>query len=256
MNLSVGPDRDHLRLYAPGIANAGARSNATLWRAEDRFGNPVAGALVTIDLAFGGQRTDVVVAAIPLPGGGSGVWVNYSAPTTGPGTVTVLDAAGAVVLGPIAVPAAPRATPPDPTVEAVAAAVPIGTVGAATFAVVRRRRRAREVPTEEEELRHLAEGRARTVELISRAGAIDLAGLEAAWGSPAPPALADWLASLVADGTVRATVGPDGHPRFCLAHGPADGPRVTFDAELLDRSLRRRDEELSGAEPREDGGPH
>ena len=244
MSLSVEPDRAHVRLFSPTVVHAGARTNATLWRAEDRFGNPVPGALFTVELSFGGERDDVVVAAITLPDGGSGVWVNYSAPTGGDGRITIVDAAGAVVLGPLFVPAARGAPPPDPTVDALATVVPLSVAGAATFAVMRRRRRARETAPVEEELRRLAEGRTRAVELIGRAGALDLPGLEEAWGQPVPPALADWLASLVADGTVRATIGDDGRARFCLAHGSVGGPRVTFDPEVLDRSLRLRDEAL------------
>jgi len=256
MNLSVEPDRAHVRLFSPTVVRAGARTNATLWCAEDRFGNPVPGALLTIDLAFGGERDAVVVAAIALPGGGSGVWINYSAPTGGDGRITIVDAAGAVVLGPLFVPPAPGALSPDPAVETLATVIPVSAAGAAAFAVVRRRRRAREAAPAEEELRRLAEGRARAVELIGSAGALDLAGLEEVWGRPVPPALADWLASLVADGTVRATIGDDGRARFCLAHGPVDGPRVTFDPEALDRSLRHRDEVLGdlGTDP-EDAPP-
>lgn len=254
VDLSVQPDRAHVRLVDPTVALAGTRTNATLWRVEDRFGNPVPGAVLAINVAFGGARDVVLATAISLPGGTSGLWVNYSAPTASSGEITVLDAAGEVVLGPLLVPATPRSAAPDPAVAALAAVVPLGAAGAAAFAVMRRRRRGRTVPPVEEELRRLAEGRARTVELIGQAGAIDLAGLEEAWGRPAPPALADWLASLVADGTVRATLDGDGRARFCLAQGPADGPHVTFDPEVLDRSLRRREAELAGPERADDEG--
>ncbi|MFY9717987.1 MAG: hypothetical protein WAK40_08700, partial [Thermoplasmata archaeon] len=90
------------------------------------------------------------------------------------------------------------------------------------------------------------------VELVRRAGAADLAELEAAWQpAPAPGELADWLASLVADGTLGAAVGEDGRARFCLAPGRAAGPRVTIDATVFDRALRHRDEMLDaeGADP-------
>jgi hypothetical protein len=243
MNVTFQPDRAHVRLLSPRVADAGARANATFYRIEDPFGNAVPGAVLSIVLSFGTDRETDTAVAVAMPSGGSGVWVNYSAPTDGAGAVTVFDAAGATVLGPLAVPAAPAPPPRMTAVEALIAAVPIGTAGAAAFAVVRRRRRARGGDSEEE-LRRLAEGRARTVELIGEAGAIDLAGLEAEWGGAPPPALADWLASLVADGTVRATIGEDGRPRFCLAGGPADGPKVTVDPEVLDRMLRRREEAL------------
>jgi len=88
-----------------------------------------------------------------------------------------------------------------------------------------------------------------------QAGAVDLAGLEAGWGGPAPPALADWVASLVADGTLRATLGEDGRARFCLAAEPPEPLQLTLDPEELDRVLRRRDEELAGGGPNEANRP-
>jgi hypothetical protein len=250
VNLTVAPDRSHLRLFDPTVARPGSRENATLWRIGDRYGNAVPGALVTIELSFGAARDASVVTAVALPGGGSGVWVNFTAPGPGAGTVTVVDAAGDVLLGPLAVPAAAGPLSVGPTVTTLAAVAPVGAAGIAAAVVARRRRRLRSEGVSERDLQALAEGRARAVELIGRAGAVDLAGLEAAWGEPAPPALADWLASLVADGTVRGTVGTDGRPRFCLAERPP-APRVTVDPEALDRSLRRRDAALGEG----DGAP-
>jgi len=247
-NLTGTPDDAHLRLFDPVVVSAGARENATRWQVVDRFGNPAPGATVTVELAFGDVRDASVVRALGLAGGGTVVWVNYSAPTAGAGTLTVVDAAGAVLLGPLTIPAAPPSGVMAPAVAALAAAVPAGAVGSAAFAVVRRRRRTRTTEADEEELRGLAEGRARIVDLLGVAGAADLAGLEAAWGPPAPRALADWLASLVADGTVRTTVGVDGHARFCLARARIELPRITVDPELLESSLRRRDAELGAPE--------
>lgn len=243
LTVTIVPDREQLRLSEPTVARAGARSNATLWRVSDRFGNAVPGAPLTVVLDFGGERSAQVVHATALAGGGSAVWINYTATSGSSGVVTVLDGAGDLLLGPLAVPAA-GAAGPDAAVEAVAAGVPLGAVGLGALAVVRRRRRDRGAADGDRALRALAEGRARTVELVRAAGAVDLAGLEAAWEPPpAPPALADWLASLVADGTLGATVGPDGGARFCLAQD-APALRVTVDPEALDRSLRRRDEDL------------
>ena len=250
VNLTVQPDRAHVRLFDPTVAHAGGRQNNTLWQVEDRFGNPVPGALLTVGLVFGSLRADTVVVTAGLADGRSGAWINYSAPGAGAGELTVTDTAGTVVLGPIPIPASAAADALSPTVDALAAVLPAGTAGAAALAVVRRRRRSREAAPLEEELRRLAEGRTRAVELVRQAGAIDLPGLEAAWGGAPPAALADWLASLVADGTLRATLGEDGRPRFCLAEGPAVGPRVTMDPDALDRSLRHRDEALEGS----DGG--
>ena len=133
-----------------------------------------------------------------------------------------------------------------------AAAVPIGAVGAVWSGLVRRRARARPTPaTDEEELRRLAEGRGELVGLLARLGSADLRTLEAAWQPPpAPPALADWLASLIADGTVDAAVGSDGGARFRLAEGrPNPTTRVTVDAAVLERAIDRRDAELRGDSP-------
>lgn len=247
MRLVAEPQLRNVRLFDPMVARAGARTNATLWHVEDAFGNAASGALLTIALAFGSERSESVVAAVPLPGGGSGAWVNYTAPSSGAGVVTVTDAAGAVVLGPIAVPMASARAPAVTPVDALATVVPVAAAGAAGFTVARRRRR-RRAPgaATERELRQFAEGRARTVELVRRAGAADLAGLEAAWEpAPAPRELADWIASLVADGTLGATLGEDGVARFCLADRGTSSPRPTFDREALELSLRRRDEALA-----------
>lgn len=247
MTLTVAPDRSHVRLFDPQVRQGGGRTNATLWRVADRFGNPVPGALLTVELSLVNDLSDQVVAAIALPGGGSGVWINYSAPGSGAGELTVVDAAGQSVLGPLPLPVPGATVPNGATIEAVATAVPLGAIGLAALAVARRRRRSPGTDSEEE-LRLLAEGRARTVALVESAGAIDLAGLEAAWDPPpAPPALAEWVASLVADGTLHARVGEDGRARFCLASGRPEGPRLTLDPEALARSLRQRDDELRDA---------
>ncbi len=253
MTLEIVADRSQVRLFAPAVRDAGARANATLWQIVDRFGNAAPGALLSVDLAFGAVRTSTVVAAIALRGGASGVWVNYSAPADGAGVLTVADAAGAVVLGPIAIPAAPTPSGLKPAVTVAATAIPIGSAGAIAVAAVRRRRRSQSAGIADRELHDLAEGRAQVVALVRRAGAIDLAGVEAGWDPPpAPPALADWLASLVADGTLTATLGEDGRARFCLAEHPRTGPRVTLDVEALERSLRRRDDALGERPPEAD----
>jgi hypothetical protein len=250
---TVVPDRDHVRLFDPQVRDRGGRTNATLWRVEDRFGNSAPGALLTVELSLVGELSDQVVVAIPLPGGGSGVWINYSAPGPEAGELLVVDAAGQSVLGPYPLPALGAPASDATTVDAVAAAVPIGVVGLAVLAVARRRRRGR-AGAADTELRDLAEGRARALALVESAGEIDLPGLEAAWEPPpAPPALADWLASLLADGTLGATVGEDGRARFCLASGRAHGPRVTLDPEALARSLRQRESETDEATYAEDG---
>ncbi len=253
VGLEVVADREHVRLFDPVIERAGGRTNATLWRVEDPYGNPAPGALLSIALAFGGSRSTSVVAALALAPNRSGVWVNYSAPTAAAGVVTVEDAAGAVVLGPLPVPAAAAAPTLQPAVTTTATVVPVGAAGLLAVVLARRRRRRLDGEAADGELRALAQGRTRTVTLVGEAGAIDLAGLEAAWRPPpAPPALVDWLASLVADGTLRATLGNDGRARFCLADGPASHPRVTVDPATLEASLRRREDELGPPDGPED----
>ena len=254
--LTVDPDRAHLTLFDPAVAEPGSRSNATFWRVLDRFGNPAPGAVVTVRLSFGATAVDALVVVGPGPLATSGVWVNFTAPDAGGGSVTVIDAAGDVLAGPFEVP--PLAPAPIASAPAVtfAAAVPVGVTGALLANIVARRTRRRTALSEpdESELQALAEGRAQVVEIVRRAGSVDLEAIEAAWDRPpAPAALTDWLASLVADGTLGATLGPDGRARFCLAEGPAPSPRVTLDPEALDRALRGREIALDEGVEDQDG---
>ncbi len=249
VDIRADPDSDHLRLYDPTFWVRGSRSNATYWEVSDRFGNAVPGADVTVRTAWGSSVLNQTVPAVVAPNGTTGLWINYSAPASEGGTVTVVDGAGEVVLGPVVVPAPPAATAPALPYDAVVGIVGGGAAGAVLGAVALRRRLRRPARSAGADLQRLAEGRAALVELIRRRGPLDLAGIEAAWTPPPPPPdLADWLASLVADGTLGATVGSDGRARFCLAPGPSS-PRVTLDPEAFDDALRRRDAALDDAEP-------
>jgi hypothetical protein len=243
------PDSSHLILYDPLVEVRGVRDNSTYWGASDRFGNPVPGANVSVRIVWGTSVLNETVPTVAQPNGTTGLWVNYSAPATEGGSVTVIDGAGEVVLGPIVVPApssaAPFATLPF---DEVAGIVGAGAGGVALVAVALLRRQRSHRP-DGADLQRLAEGRAALVELVRRSGPLDLAGVEGAWTPPPPPPdLADWLASLVADGTLGATVGDDGRARFCLAPGPSS-PRVTLDPAAFDEGLRRRDLALDDAEP-------
>lgn len=242
----IAPDLDHLRLFDPVVARAGDRANATFWHVSDRYGNPAPGAPVTLLLRGDGGSSTTVVAAEPIASNGSGVWVNYSAPGPGAANLTVLDAAGQRLLGPIAIPPAAAPARVSPATVTLAAAVPIGALGAAWLGIGRRHARRRAARhSEEDGLRRLAEGRAHAVEIVRRAGPLALAEIEAAWRpAPAPAELADWLAALVTDGTLGATLGSDGRARFCLAAERGAGPRVTVDADTLDRAIRQREEIL------------
>ena len=246
----ANPDTEHLRIYDPLVAVKGTRVNATYWQLKDRFGNAVPGANVTIRYVWGTERSEQNVIATLESNGSTGVWVNFSAPGPEGGTVTVLDGAGTALLGPLTVPAA--AVTPGPAVPyaTVGGLLGVAAVGAGvTLVALRRARRRASGSSDESELQRLAEGRAAIVEIVRRHGPVDLPEIESSWQpTPAPPDLADWLASLVTDGTLGATVGPDGKARFCLAPGPS-APRVTLDAEAFDDALRRRDEELAGDGP-------
>lgn len=244
-------DPTHLRLFAPTVALAEPRASSTFWLAVDRFGNPVPGAVVSVRLAFGATSSSTPANVERLPNGSSGVWVNFTAPGADSGTVVVLDSSGATVLGPLPVAALSPPTAAAPFALFAFAAAPAGAAAVGVSTLVRRRHRpsppANAVAVDE--LRSLAEGRARVVAILGSGGPRDLAGVEAAWEAPAPPALADWLASLLADGTVTTVGGPDGRPRFALSPRFAP-PRVELDVERLEAALRFRDEDQGAEAPR------
>ena len=243
----VAPDVDHLRLFQPETVVSDGRTNDTLWQVTDRFGNAAYGATVVVATSFGGSTVRTLVPVLSLPDGGTEVWVNFTAPDASAGTVRVTDLAGALLLPPIAVPAAsPWVALGAPVSLALAAAVG-GTV--AGVAAYRRRRPSRaasvlDASDDERELRRLAEGRATVVDLLRRNGPLDLAELATLWEpSPAPPDLADWVASLVTDGTLAAAVDADGVARFCVAESHRPGTQVVLDVEAFDRAMVRREAE-------------
>ena len=259
VSLTAAPDPDRLRLLHPTVADAGARTNATFWLVTDRFGDPVPGTYLVVQCSLGGAPTDTLVPVTQIPGGASGAWINYSIPAPLAGSVEVLDPAGDLLLGPTVVAAAPATGLLGASgllLLAVASAGAAGAGGAAVALVVRRRGRMRRSapdpePPLEEELKRLAEGRATVVAIVGEAGSADLATIATSWSAgPAPPDLAEWVASLVADGTLGTTLGPDRVARFCLAAGRPPDPRVSIDPEAFDRALRRWD-----AETAEDDAP-
>jgi hypothetical protein len=257
LGVDVVADLDHLHFYDPSIAQAGPRDNRTFWRLADEYGNPAPGAAVDIVYSSGGTSSESIVPVGAAGDGATGVWVNFTAPSDAGGSREVTDPAGTILLGPIAVPAAssPAVGLSAPALTLVTA-VPVGAVGLGLTAWAQRRRRAARAgdarPTDED-LRRLVAGRDRVVALVRDARALDLTGLEAAWGStPAPAELADWVASLVADGTLGARTGPDGVARFCLV-ASADGPPIVLlDPAALDRATAAR-RELT--EERDPGSP-
>lgn len=248
----VLPDRDHLVLYAPdpSITSTvdGMRANATFWHVRDRFGDPAPGALLTIEYSLGGTVDRSVEPVVWSLGGTSGAWVNYSAPDSESASLAVLDAAGATLLGPVNIPpnvsggsgSAPLLSPFAVAGVLLLSAGGLGGIGA--LLLEGRPRGPKEATDAEEELRRLAEGRGSVVELIRRSGPMSLGEIESAWDPPpAPPAVADWVASLVTDGTLTASLQPEGRARFALASKAAGEPRVTVDEEALERGIARRD---------------
>lgn len=243
----ASPDSENVRLFSPVFAVDHGRTNSTFWHVQDRYGNAVPHAVLTVLERFGSESSAQAVAATALPGGASGLWVNFTAFGSGAGTVEVVDGAGVTVLGPVEVPAVPAPAGTAPSVVAAVAAVPLGAAAVGVSAFVRRRRH-RETPgrSGEEALRSLAEGREKVVAHL-KAGPRSVGEIEAGWDPPpAPPELADWLASLVADGTLGASLGPDRVARFRLADGPGR-LRVELDPVALEAALRRRDEDGWGA---------
>jgi hypothetical protein len=246
VEIVVLPDIDHLRLFDPRTAVHEGRVNDTLWQVTDRYGNPADGASIVVVSSFGGSSTRTVVPVRSEEGGATGVWVNVSAPASLGGTVTVTDLANEALLPPLVI-----SGPGDPLtalVPWVALLLVASGATAATAVAVRRTRRRPTVepdasPANEGELQRLAEGLASVVEAVRRAGTVDLAGLESAWEpSPAPLDLADWVASLLTDGTLDATLGSDGVARFFLVSDRAPAAQVTLDVEAFDRAQVRRDE--------------
>jgi len=256
MALTVLPDVDHLVLYAPQaqqneLANA-SRSYSAFWHVHDRFGNPAPGATLMVEFSTGASENTTVVPVVWTTEGATGAWVNFSARGPGGGTLAVVDAAGTPLLGPWAVPAVTTGSPArsaslSPLAAAGVAFLAVGGIGGIGALLYGGRPRPSPTPSgEEEELRRLAEGRVTVVEILRRAGPLSLTEIEARWDPPpAPAALADWVASLVTDGTLTATLGEGGRARFALAERPSAKPRVTLDEEALEAGIARREAAVS-----------
>ncbi len=240
----VTPDLTQLRLYSPLVALPGPGTNHTFWYVADRYGDPVPGAYLTLQYLDGGVVRDSFVPVEWSGPNATGAWVNYSFPSGSGGSLRLLDAAGDVLLGPVAL-----ATPGDGSFGGgvalfavlLALAAVVGLGGA--LAVRPRRRPTLDLPpSEEEAARRLVEGRAEVVEAVRRSGTADRDAIAATWARPGPPTdLDDWLASLVADGTLRTVPDPEGRSTYALAPSAPEGPRVTVDEETLARAVRARE---------------
>jgi hypothetical protein len=254
VTLAVLPDLDHLVLYDHVTTSPpNGSSNDTLWHVRDRFGDPTPGAFLVVEVANASSVSKALVPVTWTAVGTTGAWVNYSTAGRGNGTLTVEDLANTTLLGPVPVSAPGAAAPsPTPSLSPLALlAVALLAVGAVVgMGALLLGGRARPPPLRAdgvEELRRLAEGRATVVDLVRRAGALALPEIEAAWEPPpAPPAIADWVASLVTDGTLTVTLGERGQARFALVERPSGKPRVTLDEEALERGIARRDAAVEG----------
>jgi len=191
---------------------------------------------------------ETVVPVVWSTAGSTGAWVNVTVPGTSSASVTVLDTAGTTVLGPLAVPAVPAAAPSSsaslsPLALLAVALLAVSGVGGVGALLLGGRPRASPAPSgEEADLRRLAEGRATVVEIVRAKGPVTVREIEAAWEPlPAPPALADWVASLVTDGTLTAALDPGGTAKFSLAERPEHEPKVTVDEDALAQGIARRD---------------
>ncbi len=254
--MEVLPQLRALRLVDPMVAVPGARSNATLWHLVDPYGNPALPGSIFVVEEFGGAN-DTWSTAVATNATSAFAWINYSAPGSGPGLLLVVSAFGELLLGPVPIPALPPAGLLDPALLAGAAGA-----GAALLAVGLLRRRGRRPATappplsvgelDPEELRRQAEGREALLARIRRAGPLDLEEILGATGGDLRPdrtETAEWLASLLTEGLVRAPVGADGVPRFSAAApaapvaGAAPALQVHLDPAARDRALR------SAAEP-------
>jgi hypothetical protein len=214
---------------------------------------------VIVETAIGAIRSTV---DSPIHDGAAGptVWVNFSATEPGSGVVTVLSETNRSllmvrILGP---PAGPGISPGE---ELALVGAALGAVLAAGAVAARRRRSAASAapaaPDDPDEpFRRLAEGRSHVLSRLAPDRDTDLDGVAAGFPGPPPDAaeLAEWIGTLVTEGLVRPSVGPDGRPRFRLAK-PDDrpvGPRVEVDPLALDAALARRDLDAADAD---DGRP-
>jgi hypothetical protein len=247
VTLEVLPDIDRLHLWDPRVVLAEARANDTLWQVADRFGNPATGGSVVTTTWFNGVSERTETPILSEPNGTTDVWVNYTAPALFAGTVTITDLAGDVLVAPIAVAGISGAWSVLLSEMPLPAGFAAGVIAGSIALLRARRGRAviDDTAGEDDEiaLQRLAEGRESVVEVVRRAGPLDLAGLAVSWTPPpAPPDLADWVASLLTDGTLNATFGDDGVARFCLANAGPAPERVVVDVDAFDRAQRRRTE--------------
>jgi len=259
VNLPFSVDTSDLALTAPLYVHPGSTDNATRYRIVDEFGNPDPSGYVVVLTTFGASRT---VTDSPIRSGVDGptVWVNFSATQSGSGTLTVLSESNRSLLTARIVGPPPPSGPADLDI-AVLAGLVVAAAAVGWLLIDRRRRGAPSAdpgPIDPDEpLRRLAEGRSHVLSRLSYDSDSDLDGVAAGFPGTPPDAaeLAEWIGTLVTEGLVRPSVGPDGRPRFRLAtrEDRRVGPRVEVDPLALDAALARRD--LDAARPEDDPAP-
>jgi hypothetical protein len=252
--LLVGPDLGSLKATAQFVAVAGVRTNHTLYNVHDRFGDALTGGELLVHSDFGSESSNWLTPVL-TDASGSQVWVNFSAPGDLAGTVALLVPGGVSFLT-VQVPASPAPSAPSSTWLLVLAG--LGVVGALAGAVVVGRRRrdtdpsptAIRAPDTEADLRRLAEGRAH---VLGRADpwigrTLDELALGFVGRPPTPEEVTEWVASLVADGSLRTVLGEDGRSRFLRVEPeePEPVPKVELDPAALDAALERRAEDADG----------
>ncbi|MFZ3356226.1 MAG: hypothetical protein WA549_05640 [Thermoplasmata archaeon] len=269
----VEPILSEVHLFDPQVFVAGSRTNSTLYRIADPFDNPVLG--VTVDIRSIFQGTVSTVESIAFGNASAThVWVNYTGIGTTAGIVLVLSASGISLLSPIAVPAAATSAGGTPlssvASEGVTVWMVVAIVASGLFVLLRFRWSSRRSPRDrtsseatDDDLRRYAIGCSEVVERIRERGPLDCEGLALDWSGPFVPRrseIEDWVAGLVADGTLRPTDGADATTRFALAPAPSDPEptlRVDFDPQMLARAMARFEDsdcvELPGTSSEDEG---
>ncbi|MCI4340471.1 MAG: hypothetical protein L3J73_04315, partial [Thermoplasmata archaeon] len=246
--LPIGPDLAALRLSAPVVVQAGLRTNRTLWQISDRWGDALGGGEIWIETTVNGATDRTSSPIVGSPSGGSSVWVSYSVADGVAATVQVLSDSNQSLLPAIDIPGPTSATP-LPTawlLVAIGAALAAG----ASYGLWSRYRRPSapdpfpsiETPASEEELRRWAEGRAHVLQRASseRGQTLDELANGFVGRPPRPEEMTEWVAALVADGSLRTVLGDDGRSRFLKVRDEDGPPRVQLDDRALADALDRR----------------
>lgn len=260
--LQVTANLHLLKLWDPTHVVGGARGGAALYRITDVFGDNLSGGYLVTRETFGSLTYSNLTSVRTGPGG-STVWVNFTALSASAGTVNVTFEEEDEPLLRVAVPAAPAPVPwlDVLAIVGVAAAAALG-----ALLLARRRRpydrgapeRAGEIPpATEEELRRLSEGRAHILAHADPEVGRTLDELSEGFPGrpPTPEEVTEWVASLVAEGTLSAELGEDGRSRFRRTAPPPPAPRVELDDRALEEALRRQRETETESEPEGSTGP-